>query len=714
MGLLSRFLKKTDPPAEEDALALVERAHALVRENKLDAALAVYRSACDASPSSVPAWFGAAQILQVQGRRDEAIECFRRAAEGSPPNAVVCFHYGNALAMAGRFDDAIEAYRKTVAIDPKLSAAHGNLGNALCDAGRPEEAIDAYRAAIALDDSSADLHFNLGKCMADIGRYEAAIESYERAISLQPAFADAHYNLGNALIHLNRPRSAIASFEKAVAHNPKFADACTNLGNAQAAVGLYEAAEANHRRALELKPESFKAHNNLGMTLYSVGKLADAVVSYRRAIELRADFDQAYTAMLFALSHDETVSPETLLNEHLQYGAVFAKPQPAGHGNDRDPGRPLRVGFVSADFRDHALAFFVEPLIARLGARTDMSLHAYYNHCVDDAVTRRLRDRFAQWTDIFGMRDDALVRRIRSDAIDILIDLSGHTGGNRLTALARKPAPIQASWMGYPGTTGLPAMDYYIGDRHFLPLPAMRAQFVERIVHLPASAPFLPAENAPDVGPLPALANGYLTFGSFNRLSKLRPGAIALWAGVLRSVPNARLLIGGLPEDRRRGSLDEWLESAGIDSDRVSFRSRCEMAAYFEMHNEVDVLLDTYPYTGGTTTVHGLWMGVPTLTLAGGSAPSRQGATILSHTGLEQFIANDPEDFAHKGAYWSSHVDELASLRRTLRERCRRSAPQNPDLIAAGLAHALRAMWKQWCAGLPPQDIDASDVRLDK
>jgi predicted O-linked N-acetylglucosamine transferase (SPINDLY family) len=368
----------------------------------------------------------------------------------------------------------------------------------------------------------------------------------------------------------------------------------------------------------------------------------------------------------------------------------------------------LQVGFVSADLRDHPVARFVEPLLVHLSGSADLSLHAYYNHATVDGASTRLRSYFEHWHRIAPLSDAALAQQIADSGIDILIDLSGHTGGNRLLTFARKPAPVQVSWMGYPGTTGLQAMDYYLADRHFLPPGEFDSQFTERLAYLPANAPFMPDEKAPAVNALPALRNGYMTFGSFNRISKLTRSTIALWAKLMRAVPDSRLLLGGMPPDREYSWLIEWFAQEGIAVERLSTYARCNSAAYQALHHQVDVCLDAFPYTGGTTTCHALWMGVPTLTLAGHTPAGRQGAAILGHVGLKEFVAEDAADFEQRGLFWAREHGALAEVRAGLRARVEQAPIRRPEVIAAALESALRAMWSRWCTGLPPESFMAA------
>jgi predicted O-linked N-acetylglucosamine transferase (SPINDLY family) len=521
----------------------------------------------------------------------------------------------------------------------------------------------------------------MGYVQEELGQLDAAAASYRRALKIRPDYGEVHSNLGNSLRSLGQLDGALASY----------------------------------RRSLEINPDYADAHNNLGNALQDLGQLDDAVSSYRRAIELKPDFDVAHTSLLFCLSHEEAMGAQALFAEHCRFGEQFEAPLRASwpqHRNVRDPGRCLRIGFVSGDLRDHPVAYFLEPVLAHLARHPALELHAYYNHAREGGVTQRLRSYMKHWHSIAGMSDVAVAQKIGDDGIDILIDMSGHTGENRLLCFARKPAPIQASWMGYPGTTGLRAMDYYLADRYFLPPGAFDSQFTEKLVHLPASAPFLPDESAPPVNALPALSKGYVTFGSFNRLTKLRPSVIALWSRLLRALPDARMVLGGMPREGSYDALIEWFAREGIVRERLSFYSRCPMPAYLALHHQVDMCLDTFPYTGGTTTNHALWMGVPTLTLAGHTPPGRQGAAMLGHVGLEAFVAEDAEDFQAKGLLSAGDFAALAALRAGLRERCERSPIRHPEVIAAGVASALRTMWQRWCAGLPAETFEVSTQSL--
>jgi protein O-GlcNAc transferase len=309
-----------------------------------------------------------------------------------------------------------------------------------------------------------------------------------------------------------------------------------------------------------------------------------------------------------------------------------------------------------------------------------------------------VRDVVAHWNRIFALSDAELAAKIQADGIDILVDLTGHTAHSRLLTFARKPAPIQCGWIGYLGTSGLSSIDYYLADAYFLPPGEFEPFFTEKIVHLPIVSPFRPSPDAPDLQPLPARSNGHITFGSFSRLSKLSQPVIALWSELMRALPNSRILLAGMPRDGRHESLSQWFEAEGIAPERLQFHRRCADRTYLELHHQIDIALDPFPFTGATTTSNALWMGVPTLTLTGRTVAGRLGPALLEHAGLTDFVAHSPQDFIEKGVHWANHLDALAALRAGMRERFLSHPIGQPAAAAEGLSTAFRQMWRGWCA----------------
>jgi predicted O-linked N-acetylglucosamine transferase (SPINDLY family) len=519
----------------------------------------------------------------------------------------------------------------------------------------------------------------LGALLAADGRMDEALSAVQEAARLLPGDAEVFCNLGVMLSKLKRFEEAEASLQEAISINPKFDDSYLNLGFLYASMEKFPEAEAMFRRAVAESRPGDNVQN-----------------------------DMRHSSLLFLLSHNPAVPAAQLFAEHIAMGRWLEGPVGPGrprHSNDPEPERPLKVGIVSGDLNSHAVANFIEPVLEDLQNRRGLELHAYYNNEVEDAVSQRLRTCFSQWHSVSSLTDPDLVKLIKANATDILIDLSGHTSFNRLRAFALKPAPIQVSWLGYPGTTGLRAMDYYLADKHFLPPGQFEGSFTEKIAYLPAAWTFSPYVDSPPVSRLPALDTGFVTFGSFNRLGKINPFTVRLWSRLLREAPSSIIVMAGIPLDERRQALTELFNAEGIVSQRIAFFPRSDMETYLALHNQVDLCLDTFPYTGGTTTNHALWMGVPTLTLAGQTPASRQGAANLSHVGLEGFTASDADDFVEKGRFWSTEIAALAEVRRGLRERWLGAPLRQSATIATGLEAALRHMWRRWCGHLPTQSF---------
>ena len=681
---------------------------------QLENAVTSYRKALESKPNYVDAHNNLGNALKAQGRFDDAAASYRKALEIKPDFADAHNNLGSALEEMGNLNEALTSYRRALKIKPELGVIHYNTGNVLRALGKLEDAIASYRRSLEINPAFAEAHCNLGNALRDSGKTEDALEYYRRSLKISPNFAEAHNNLGNALNDLGRLDQAVASYCRAVQLKPDFAEAHNNLGNPLKTLGRLNEALPSYRRALKVRPDFADAHNNVGTVLQDLGRLDDAVASYREALQIVPDFAMAYSNLLFCLSHNAAIAPQALFAEHCRFGEQLEAPLRASwpqHRNARDPARHLQVGLVSGDFRSHAVAYFVEPVLANLAKSSALSLQAFYTRALEDPTTQRFRRYMTRWHAVSRLSDEELAQKVHDEEIDMLIDLSGHTGENRLMTFARKPAPVQASWIGYPGTTGLRAMDYYLSDSFLLPPGRFDDQFVEKLVQLPASAAFLPDQDAPPVNSLPAHTNGFITFGSFNRLSKLTSSVIRLWSPLLRALPSARLVLCGMPQGGQFDDLINAFKQEGVARDRLRFQERCATARYLELHHQIDICLDTYPYTGGTTTNHALWMGVPTLTLAGPTPPGRQGAAVMGRVGLEAFVASDAEDFQARGLKWARDIEGLAQVRAGLRERCAQSVTRRPDLIAAALESALRTMWRRWCAGEPPKTFVAEIPR---
>lgn len=635
---------------------------------------------------------------------------FKKKLPGAPPAekaassevpAPVGAEQPNTLAQA------VELSSRAVAINPVDAVAHCSLGKIYLEMNRIEEAKACFEEALTLKPDYAEVHYKLGNALRIQGKLDEALACYQRAKSFNPDYAEAHNNEGIVYEEKRQWNEAIASYRAALAIDPNLADVHYNLGLLLMAQDNLAEALACFQKAISLNREFSEAHNAEGRVHRQMGRNDDAVAALRRAVSISPDFALGHSNLLFCLSHDPGVTPEEGFAEHRAFGDRFEAPfrgRWPHHRNLPDPGRTLRVGFVSADLRAHAVSSFIEPLWAALDSK-QVEIWAYSNHLLEDEVTLRLKGLAHQWRKVVGMNDEELADQVREDGIDILFDLSGHTGNNRLLTFARKPAPIQVSWIGNPNTTGLKAMDYYLADRFSAPPGLLDALFTEKIVRLPTWALFQPLNPAPAVNGLPALESGVLTFGSFNRSDKLTEGVVALWSRVLNAVPGSRMLLGGLSDASQQENLAEQFARNGVDRGRVIFHPRAGLTEYLALHHQVDLILDTFPFGGFTVSCHAAWMGVPVLTLAGKTMSSRLGLIINSNIDLPEFITESGDAFVAQAVRWSRRLPELAALRASLRSRMLASPLCQTQAVARWLELALRTMWQRWCEGKPPESF---------
>lgn len=745
MGLLDRLRggrgradgrSLAEPAAAVDAA--LDRGLASEDAGRLHEALAHYDEALRLDPASARAHFGRGNVLLELGDAQAAVRAYAAALARKPDSAAACFNLGNAHARLGHHDEAVASYRKALALRADFVDALVAMGAVLDDQGRRDEAIAAYREALALRPDYAEVHFNLGAALLAAHRPDDAVASLRQAVALRPDHADAHHSLGGGLRSLGRLDEALASYRRTVALAPRFAQAHCNLGAVLQESGQLTEAMACYRRAIELDPAVAEAHNNLGAALQQGGQFSAALASFRRALEINPgfaeamsnlatlltdlgqlgeaadlsrqalasapDFFHAHSNLLLTLNYLPEQTPERLRTEAARFGehaARRARPHTSWEVVP-DPARRLRVGIVSADLRQHPVGSFLGGVLAALAnvARDRVEFIAWSNSPLYDEVSAAIRACCQDWQSAVGVADESLARRIRDQRIDILIDLSGHTGHNRLPLFAWKPAPVQASWLGYNGTTGVAAIDYLLADAWTLPA-ALEGHFTERIWRLPESyLCFAPPAGATAVNALPAASRGYVTFGCFNNLSKINDAVVALWSRVLQAVPRSRLFLkakqfsdGTIQQDMRRR-----FAGFGIEPERLLLSPHVARADWLAPHHEVDIALDPFPYPGITTTVESLWMGVPVLTLEGRSFISRQGVGLSMNAGLPDWIARDADDYVARAVRHAGELDALARLRAGLRDTVSRSPVFDATRFAGHFEAALRGMWTQWCA----------------
>ena len=607
-------------------------------------------------------------------------------------------------------------------------------------AGRLQEAERICLEILRVSPDSPDVLHRLGLIAYRQGQYERATAHIAQAVRLDGQRADYYNNLGELLRIQERASEAIACYRRAIELKPDCAEAYNNLGTVLAYQGSHGAAVGCFREAVRLNPGYAAAHNNLGVALGAAGSPDEAIACYRRALELMPGYAEAYDNILCALQYRAGVTLAELRDAHDEYERRYAAPLRAEwhpHQNSRDPDRPLRLGFVSPDLWRHPVAFFLIRALENLDRHT-CRVTCYSDRVVPNDLTARFQAASAAWRDSFAMSDPQLAEQIRADRIDILFDLTGHTRKNRLLVFARKPAPIQITWIGYEGTTGLKAMDYILADRYEIP-PEAEPYYTERVLRMPEGyLCYDPPSHAPAVGPLPALTSDYatraantpgepnttscspcgrkvggegaaafsgslgtagrLTFASFNNPAKITPQVVACWARILYRLPQARLILKyrGMDDRGAQGRLRGLFDAQGVSAGRVEFLGWSPHAETLALYNQVDIALDPFPFTGGATTCDALWMGVPVVTCPGETFASRHGLSHLSNVGLAELIARDVGQYVDLAVGLAEDLPRLAALRAGLRQRMARSPLCDGKRFAGDFMEIVRRVWREW------------------
>ena len=632
---------------------------------------------------------------------------------GGSTAAEAQFSEAAALLAQGRLDAAIERLSALLVLEPDFAKASFTLGQALWLQGKHAAAAERLRHGLRLMPQLAEGHNNLGLLYIALRDYDAAVQSFGAALAVKPDLAWAHCNLGNALQAQGKLDDAIESYRRALAIDPRHAESYVNLANVLKDRGDLDAAVASYRMALSLRPDDAQAWVNLGSALQAQGELDAAIESFRHALSRDPEHADARSGVIFTLNIHPAASPAECLAEARRYGSMsmararpFAHPQPDAKDRSANRSSPLRVGLVSGDLRAHPVGYFVESVLGHLDPARFEFL-AYPTSLREDELSARIRPRFAAWRSIVDSSDEAAANAIHADGVDILVDLSGHTAHNRLPVFAWKPAPLQLTWLGYFATTGVPAIDYLLADRVSVP-EAQRDRFTETVWYLPDGRMCFtpPAANEKFLStPLPALRRGGVTFGCFQNLLKVNDVVLAAWGRIFRALPQARLRV----QNASMGFADarvhflERLRRAGIVADSVTLAGHAPRGEYLLAHAEVDIVLDTFPYCGATTTCEALWMGVPTLTLAGDTLVSRQGASLLASAGLDDWVASDEADYLTRATAFASDLERLARLRAGLREQVLASPLFDARRFARHLEEALRGMWEHKLNGRRPR-----------
>lgn len=665
-------------------------------------ALAPMQKAAELSPSDANAYCNLGVTLHDLGRLNEAKASYRRALQISPDYAEAHNNLGNTLHYLGRLDEAEASYRRALQIKPDYAEAHSNLGNTLRYIWRLDDAVASCCRALEIKPDYAEAHNNLGNTLKDLGQLDEAEASYRRALQIKLDYAEAHNNLGNTRHYLGRLDEAEASYRRALQIKPDYAEAYNNLGATLKDLGRLDDSVTSYRRATEIKPDFAEAHNNLGNVLKDLGRLDDAVASYHRAMEIKPDFVEVHSNLLFIHNYLSDLPAALLLAEARHFGDLVARQAHPYRDwrNISESDRCLRVGLVSGDLCNHPVGYFVESVLNALASNAAgrLELIGYPCHFRFDKLTERIKAYCHDWHSAVGLSDENLARQIHEDGIHILIDLSGHTAHNRLPMFAWKPAPVQVGWLGYFATTGVNEMDYVLGDPYVTPLKE-EDQFSEIVWRLPESyLCFTPPDVALNVGQLPTLSTGSITFGCFNNLTKMNDAVVALWGRVLQAVPSSRLFLKTrqLNDPAVCETTRQRFAEHRIPSNRLMLEGFSPRADLLAAYNRVDIALDPFPYPGGTTSVEGLWMGVPVVTRRGERFLSHLGESIVQNAGLADWVAANDDDYVAKAVAFASDLDMLTKLRSGLRQQVLASPIFDASRFAHHFEAAMRGMWQRW------------------
>lgn len=669
--------------------------------------------------------------LHQQGHLDEAEIIYRKILAAHPGQTDALNLLATLCQQQGDHPTAITLLEKAIALQADRPDYHSNLGSAYRSMHQHRKAINAFRKALVLNPGHPESEFNLALSHLELGELDTAAKGFRRFLRTKPAFIPAHELLAQSLIGQGLLDEAQAALQEIIRLDPGHHKAYCEIGNLLQAQGRLAEAVTAYRQAIAIAPSYAVAHNNLGNTLVKQGQLHASLSCYQEALRWDPDLTEAHvnlswafkehgmiredvqcledylqrhpedhkshSDMLFSMNYDPAYSPEELARAAKGWWQRHAPvhPPPFEHQTSKEPSKKLRIGFLSPDFREHPVGTFLLPLFTAIDHQAT-SLHCYaeMHDRQLDAVSHRLQEHAASWFSTAGLSAAEAAARIHHDQLDILIDLAGHSANNRLDIMALRPAPIQASWLGYVNTTGLPVIDYRLTDAIADP-PGMEPFYSEQLIRLPdAFFCYAPPPLAPEIGSLPARANGAITLGSLNNPAKITEEVIALWSTLLLRLPEARLIMVGSPfaDAFITARYYDLFARHGVERERLELISSLPMNEYLKLYNRIDIALDPFPHNGHTITCHTLWMGVPVITLAGNRYASRMGASVLCGAGLSELIAHTPDEYLSIATTLATDLDRLEALRHSMRGRLRHSVICDLDRFACNFLRTMHTL----------------------
>ena len=673
MSLVSRLFGKkpavkpsgtvTPGSTAPDVTSLLREANEHFRIGRIEQAKLLFRQILEIDPAQAQALYVLGGIALNDGDTTLAIDLVRRAIGAAPNNGDYHFSLATVLVSIGRPTDAIPSFEEAIRIRPDLPEWRRHLAAALQAAGRTGDAIATSTTGPGQSPTDARTFFDLGTTFHQLGRLHEAEAAYREAVRLAPGMGLAHAQLATVQIDQGRPVEAEAAARQAIQNGPELADSWFALASSLSG-------QARH---------------------------VEAVECLWKTLELQPDLEVAWNLLLLSMNYADRWSADEIYAAHARWGErLVCSPRQPIEPSHKYPGHRLRIGYLSPDYRQHPVAFFIEaPLKHHDRARYE--IFCYHTDGRVDPMTRRLKALADHWRWMVAPSEQALEQVIREDRIDILVELSGHTEGHQLGVLARRVAPVQVTYLGYPNTTGLAAVDYRITDARADPAGQAERVHVEKLVRLPQTfLCYAPPENVGDVSPSPGRRNGFVTFGSFNNFAKVSPTAIGLWARILAAVPKSRLMIKtqGLQDPGLRALFVSLVERAGVDRERVTIINPTQShREHMDAYAQMDISLDTFPYHGTTTTLDALWMGVPVVTLAGNRHASRVGLSILATLGLTELVAHSPDEYVAIAVGLAANPAKLEELRQGLRTRVAESTLTDGKAFTADLERAYQDIW---------------------
>lgn len=676
-----------------------------LQQGHLDGAESAFQKILQTTPCHVDALNFLGVVAQQKGDYEKAVRLAKKAVT-SAATASTLSNLGSALRGDKQFPEAISAFEQALKIKPDLFEALFNLAGTRLEHGDFLEASLHFRKLTKIKPAMVEAHEGHYHALIGLGNFKEALCSIEKILTLFPDNLAAKIHQGVVLQSLNRLDDAKAIYEELLAANPSQAEALNNMGNVLSLQKRFHESLKYYQKAVSVKPSFIEAQMNLGWSLLQHGLRDEAIEHYKKLIDNHPEYPNLTSNYLFLLNYDPNLSPEKQRQAaEIWWHRHGARPKSSWpHHFPKKKKLPLRIGFISPDFRNHPVGTFFQPLLQELSRdKFHISCYSQAPPVNQDAVTAKIMEFSDRWRTINGKNDQTVAALIGRDKIDILIDLAGHSSNNRLAVMALKPAPIQVSWLGYVNTTGISAIDYRLTDAIADP-PGSESNYSEAIVRLPRGFfCYSPPPDMPEIDQLPAIASGAITFGSLNNLAKISRQVCAVWAKILSKVPNSKLLWVGQPfsDNFIRERHLEIFNDFGIAADKIELVANLPMKEYLNLYNRIDIALDSFPHNGHTVTCHTLWMGVPLITLRGDRYAGRMGASVLTLAGMADLIAESKEAYVDIAVNLASNLENLALMRKGMRQRLLSSSMCDLKQFARDFENSLLEIWHK--GPTPPQ-----------